>query len=133
MGSVNANTDASAPVFINFSNHPACNWSDAQKNAAQALVDGTIIDVPFPQVSASADEAEIVELARSCVRTICDYSPGVVMCQGEFGLTYQIITLLKEQGIRVVYSCSERKTIEKKMDNGTVKTSEFCFVRFRDY
>ena len=55
------------------------------------------------------------------------------MCQGEFGLTYQVVTLLKQKDIHTVYSCSERKTIEKKPDNGTVKTSEFCFVRFREY
>ena len=45
----------------------------------------------------------------------------------------QVITLLKKKGIRTMYSCSERKTIEKKTDSGTIKTSEFCFVRFREY
>ena len=55
------------------------------------------------------------------------------MCQGEFGLTYQLVSLLKEKGIQVVYSCSERKTVEKKTENGTIKASEFCFVKFREY
>lgn len=120
-------------VFINFSNHPSSNWSEKQKKAVSDQYNAQIVDIAFPQVSASADEEEISVLAKECVKTICGHNPQVVMCQGEFGLTYQVITLLKLKGIRIVYSCSERKTIEKKTDSGTIKTSEFCFVRFREY
>lgn len=130
------NTDAdisNAHVFINFSNHPSDLWSDEQKNNARQLFGGQIMDIPFPRVSASANETELKDLALRCVEKLCSYHPAAVMCQGEFGLTYQIVTLLKERGIRTVYSCAERKTVERKTDNGTVKTSEFCFVRFRDY
>ena len=130
------NTDAvnsNAHIFINFSNHPSELWSDEQKNSARRLFGGQIVDIPFPQVSASADENALKDLALRCVEKLCSYQPAAVMCQGEFGLTFQIVTLLKEHGIRTVYSCSERKTVERKTDTGTVKTSEFCFVRFRDY
>lgn len=120
-------------VFINFSNHPSSNWSENQKKAVYDQYQAQIIDIPFSQVSAFADEGEIRSLAEQCVETICNHNPKAVMCQGEFGLTYQVITLLKRKGILTVYSCSERKTIEKKTDTGTVKTSEFCFVRFRKY
>lgn len=125
-------TDTSAP-FINFSNHPSENWSEHQKKAALQLAGGQILDMPSPLVSASADEAEILKLARRCADQICSFHPAAVMCQGEFGLTYQVVTLLKDRGIRVIYSCSERKATEQQTDKGTVKTLEFCFVRFRDY
>lgn len=126
-------TENGISVFINFSNHPSSNWSENQKKAVYDQYHAQIIDIPFPQVSASADEEAICSLAEEYVETICNHNPKVVMCQGEFGLTYQVVTLLKGKGILVVYSCSERKTVEKKTNAGTVKTSEFCFVRFRKY
>lgn len=122
-----------AGIFVNFSNHPSDNWSEKQKKAVSEQFGAEVIDVPFPSVSPVADESEIRALAEECVETICSHLPKAVMCQGEFGLTYQVITLLKEKGIRAVYSCSERRTVERQTDSGTVKTSEFCFVRFREY
>ena len=98
-------------VFINFSNHPSSNWSENQKKAVYDQYQAQIIDIPFPQVSAFADEGEIRSLAEQCVETICNHNPKAVMCQGEFGLTYQVITLLKRKGILTVYSCSERRLI----------------------
>lgn len=124
--------DYSAP-FINFSNHPSSNWSNEQLYAIRMFTGGTIIDIPFPQVSASADESEITMLASDYLDTICSFHPAAVMCQGEFGLTYQVVKQLKDIGIRVVYSCSERSTVEEKTETGSVKTSEFTFVRFREY
>ena len=119
--------------FINFTNHPSSSWSKEQIKAVREKYDSEIIDVSFPPVSASADESEIKEQAMKCAERICGYAPAAVMCQGEFGLTYHVVNLLKKRGTRVVYSCSERRTVEKKTDSGTVKTSEFCFVRFREY
>ena len=119
--------------FINFSNHPSSSWSEEQKSAVREKYDSEIVDVSFPPVSASADESEIKEQTMKCVERICSYAPSAVMCQGEFGLTYQVVNMLKERGVCVVYSCSERRTVEKKTDSGTVKTSEFSFVRFREY
>lgn len=130
---MNERENAETNVFINFSNHHSGNWSEDQKNVIFDQYNAQIVDIAFPQVSASADEEEISVLAKECVETICSHNPQAVMCQGEFGLTYQVITLLKKKGIRTMYSCSERKTIEKKTDSVTIKTSEFCFVRFREY
>lgn len=130
---MNEGKNAEINVFINFSNHPSNNWSENQKKAVFDQYNARIVDIAFPSVSAFADENEISILAKECFETICNYDPEAVMCQGEFGLTYQVVTLLKQKDILTVYSCSERKTIEKKTDNGTVKTSEFCFVRFREY
>lgn len=119
--------------FINFSNHPSNNWSDEQLDAVHTLTKGAIVDVPFPQVRASANEIDISLLALECLTKICSLHPTVVMCQGEFGLTFAVVRALKEMGIRVVYSCSERRTSEEVTGSGSVKTSEFVFVRFRDY
>ena len=119
--------------FINFTNHPSSSWSKEQIKAVREKYDSEIIDVSFPPVSASADESEIKEQAMKCAERICGYAPAAVMCQGEFGLTYHVVNMLKKRVTRVVYSCSERRTVEKKTDSGTVKTSEFCFVRFREY
>lgn len=130
----NKNSNSKTGIFLNFSNHPSCNWSNEQMNAArEMIVSGQIMDIAFPQVSGATDEEEVHRIAISSVEMICSYCPTVVMCQGEFGLTYQIVTLLKEKGIKTVYSCSERRTIETRTNTGTEKLSVFCFVRFREY
>ena len=120
--------------FVNFSNHPSTGWDEAQKNAVYEQF-GTkeIFDCAFPAVDSSADEETIKAMARDAVDDIIGYFPKAVMCQGEFGLTYQVVTLLKQKGITVVYSCSERKAVEKKTAAGVVKTSVFSFVKFRKY
>ncbi len=120
--------------FINFSNHPSERWSEEQKQAAQELApDGVIVDVPFPQVAADADETKIEELAEEYLDTIEKQSPAAVMCQGEFGLCYAMIRRLKEKGIRVVYSCTERRAVERITENGVEKVSIFQFVKFRNF
>lgn len=101
--------------------------------AVHTLTEGDVIDVPFPHISASADETEIFAIAFDCADKLCSLHPAVVMCQGEFGITFIVVNLLKAKGIRVIYSCSERRTAEKKTENGLIKTSEFSFVRFREY
>ena len=45
-----------------------------------------------------------------------------------------LVNLLKEHGIKVVGACSERNIIEKKAEGGRIiKTTEFNFVKFREY
>ena len=120
-------------VFVNFSNHPSTAWSVEQLKGAAKLAQGGIVDICFPSVDSLKDEIYIEELALDYVKAICKYEPDVVMCQGEFGLTYHVVKLLKERCIHVVYTCSERITDETRTHDGTVKTSRFKFVRFRDY
>jgi len=48
---------------------------------------------------------------------------------GEMTLTYCIVRMLKEKGIRCIASTSERKALS---ENG-LRLSEFSFVRFREY
>ena len=84
-------------IFINFSNHHSNNWSENQKKAVSDQYNAHIVDIVFSSVSASAGEEKISALAKECVETICRYKPKAVMCQGEFGLTYQVVTLLKQK------------------------------------
>lgn len=118
--------------FINFSNHPSAGWTSEQRAAALTLGD-TITDIPFPQVSADASEEEITRIAKACADTILAACPAAVMCMGEFGVCYQVIRILKEHHIPVVYTCTERRTEEHITSQGTQKISVFHFVRFREY
>lgn len=121
-------------IFVNFSNHPSENWSNEQISAAKRIVsEGSIVDIAFPQVSGDADESEISRTANKYAKEIISLNPSAVMCQGEFGICLEVVTTLKNNGIKVLYSCSERKTVETVIDNRTEKTSVFKFVRFREY
>lgn len=113
--------------FVNFTNHPSERWPENQRQAAEAF--GEIVDVPFPAVEPDQDEAYIMRLADEYEEKILAYQPNVVLCQGEFCLVYQIVSRLKEKGIRVVAACSERVVKEE----GNVKTAVFEFRRFRVY
>ncbi len=121
-------------IFVNFSNHPSENWSNEQISAAKLIVSGgSIVDIAFPQVSGDADESEISRTADKYAKEIISLNPSAVMCQGEFGICLEVVTTLKNNGIKVLYSCSERKTVETIIENRTEKTSVFKFVRFREY
>lgn len=119
-------------MFINCSNHKKENWCKKQLQAASEW--GEIIDISFPIVSAIADEDEIRRIAEDTVKVIMDYKPDVVMCQGEFCLTYAIVKSLREKNITVVAACTERKSLEEVMPDGTTrKISSFEFSKFRKY
>jgi len=119
-------------MFINCSNHSAEYWGEKQKQAAGRW--GEIIDYPFPVVEPGISEEEIEKIADHVVRDIVGKQPDIVLCQGEFTLTYAIVSRLKKLGIKVVAACSERKTQEQVMQNGvTKKESYFEFIRFREY
>lgn len=123
-------------VFINLSNHPSSKWDESQYNAA--IEYGDIVDLPFPIVPADADEAEVDNLARNTVDDVSRLCSGqenvVIMAQGEFTLTYSLITKLKSCGYRVVSACTERDVTERVDETGNkIKESRFKFVRFREY
>lgn len=118
-------------MFINFSNHPSSRWSEDQIRAAEAY--GTIVDIPFPAVPAAADEYEIQQLSEKYLLKIRMLKPSCVLCQGEFTLSYCIITALLRDGIKTVAACSERISRESTVDGVTEKTAVFRFVQFREY
>ena len=128
------NINHAGSVFVNFSNHPSSHWSEKQLSAARELSsDIPVIDVKFPDVSADASEEDIQNIAEIYANKITEYSPAAVMCMGEFGVCHKVVELLRSKGITTVYSCSERKAVELKTDNGIEKTSVFSFVKFRKY
>ena len=109
-------------VFIDLSNHPSQKWCQDQRNAVDRLVpDAQIMDFSFPSVDSSLNEAQIINLSEQMVTEIVALKPAAVMCQGEFGLTFRLVTMLKRMGIKTVYGCSERKATERQTENGTEK------------
>lgn len=118
-------------LFINFSNHPSALWSEAQKAACGE--GAQITDIPFPEVSPLASEEEINAMAREYFNKIKKLSPAAVLCQGEFTLVYQVITLLKKENIVTVAACSERRVTEKTVNGKTRKMTVFEFVKYRRY
>ena len=119
-------------VFINLSNHPSSQWSAEQLAAARKL--GEVMDIPFPQIDPQAPAEEIQRHAKSVFSQICALEKPVVMVQGEFTFTYQLVRLLQEAGIRAVVSCSKRISREHVDEKGeTVKVAAFRFEGFRDF
>ena len=119
-------------MFINLSNHPSNAWSSLQLEEAKQY--GDIKDIPFPQVNPYLSDNEINTLVEKYLCDILAYNPKAVMLQGEYIFTYRLINRLKENHIKVVASCSDRRTIEYVDDKGfTERKSEFEFVNFKEY
>lgn len=119
-------------VFVNFSNHPSNMWSQEQINSAHRY--GEIVDIEFPEVDPLASEDNIATLGDIFIEKIKQYSPTSVLCQGEFTLTYYVVNKLLHEGITCVSACTERKSIEKQMEDGSIKKETiFKFVAFRKY
>lgn len=119
-------------MFVNCSNHRSEYWGEKQRRAAEAW--GEIVDYPFPNVEADSDEAWIEKTAQNVANELFAMHPDAVMCQGEFTLTYALVTKLKAEGINVVSACSNRKVTEHILEDGRVrKETEFQFVRYRQY
>ena len=118
-------------MFINLSNHPSRYWEERQMEAARCY--GDVLDLPFPTVAPDADIQELQNLAHDCLQKILSVGEAnsiTVHIMGEMTLTFVIVKLLKEMGIRCVASTTERKTTYTA--DGT-KVSEFSFVKFREY
>ena len=118
-------------VFVNHTNHPSAQWSDAQREAAEAY--GSIIDMPFPSVSPCAEPEEVLELVQAHLSKILSLEPTAVLCQGEFNYTFAMVERLKQIGITTLAACSERVTKEVVQGDCTTRVSHFRFVQFRPY
>ena len=118
-------------IFLNITNHPVSGWSD--KQLSEALKYGSIEELPFPQVSPEANEAEIELLAGKCISLITEKINGkkaTVHIMGEMTLTYTIVKRLQAMGVKCIASTTERCV--KVLDNG-IKESTFNFIGFREY
>lgn len=67
-------------MLINFTNHPAARWSEAQRMAARQY--GAVVDLPFPEVDPTANETSLDAIASLYVRRILAMAPDAVLCQG---------------------------------------------------
>ena len=57
-----------------------------------------------------------------------------LLVQGEFGATFLVVEYAMKRGLIPVYSTTERRAVEKREMDGTVRTvHEFQHVRFREY
>jgi len=127
--------------FINISNHPSNRWNEKQKEAAESMnfkKKRFILDIPFPNVNPTSDNIDIGILAQEVFeiiteRTCLSFEETIQNCiflvQGEFSLTFRIVTHILKKGGTCVTAASERKVIEE----GNKKTSIFEFVKFREY
>lgn len=117
-------------MFINLTNHPSYNWNKKQKLAADKY--GQINDLPFPEVMPNLGHQEIQLIADKYAQKIYEMANNAtvtVHVMGEMTFTYALVSRLKAEGITCVASTTERIVTEKD----GVKTSEFRFVRFREY
>ena len=118
--------------FVNFSNHPTSKWSKEQIRAAREY--GEIIDVKFPYLDAKIDEDSIKTIGDDYAAKIIEKNPTVVMCQGEFTLTFYVVNKLISKGITCVSACSKRVSNEITLEDGSIrKESLFVFEGFRKY
>ena len=123
----------SPTVLVNFSNHPSNLWSEKQRSAALSYAD-EITDIPFPGVAPESGPDEIAELGDQYIEQILSLSAAAVMCQGEFSLSYYVVSQLEKRGIVCLAACSQRNVTERTTEDGrTVKEANFEFVRFREY
>ena len=119
-------------MFINCSNHKSKDWSKEQLDAA--LDYGDIVDISFPEVNPASTEKDVSEMAEKLFKEIMDLSPSCVMCQGEYTLTFELVNMLINAGVKTVAACSERVVNEKTLDDGsTKKIVEYKFEKFRSY
>ena len=119
-------------MFLNISNHPSAMWTADQRDAASAY--GDIVDLPFPEVSPVLSRQEVQALADEFTDIILVSKPNIILCQGEYTLTYALVTNLTAQGIKVVAACSDRASEEKVLSDGsTERKMTFKFVQFREY
>lgn len=117
-------------TFINFSNHPSAEWSEAQKNAAVEY--GEIVDLQFPVIDETATDEDIKKLADEYllkVREIASPNNATVHIMGEQTFTHSLLQRLQRAGYKCVASTTKR-IIEQE---GERKVVIFNFERFREY
>lgn len=118
-------------MFINLSNHPSSDWSEEQLEAARQY--GDVVDMPFPAVSAMADESDIAALVKEYANDIIpryNARQDVFHVMGEMCFSFALIRLLQQAGFVCVASTSERIVREEEPGH---KEVFFNFVRFRQY
>jgi hypothetical protein len=119
------------------SNHAPEKWSEKQKEGWDKIE-----FIPFPNVPADMSLADIIgKLTTPICQKIgefysrCDEenAKGYVSIQGEFSLCKAVFDALHGEDINWLFPTTERKTIEKVKEDGSVeKISVFEFVQWRE-
>ena len=118
--------------FINFTNHISERWNEKQLSEAKKY--GDIIDIPFPSISPTSTEEELLSLAESYTEQILSHEPSCVLCQGESVFATLMVTMLIKRNIQVVAASSKRNVTEIVGEDGkNIKNVVFEFERFRKY
>lgn len=118
-------------MLINLSNHPYTIWSDTQQEAAKEY--GEIVDLPFPEVEAAADENHIRHMADEYLQKVKQLANGrtaTIHLMGEMTLTFALVKRLQNDGFSCVASTSKRIVNETEPD---YKEVVFQFEKFRRY
>lgn len=118
------------------SNRNPNNWNKKQKVGWSSIE-----YCKFPDVSLYASKVDIIigEVAEICnvIRNFLDDcnkngDKGYITLQGENSVCYYVFNVLSKEKINFVFPVIEKKIIEKKLKNGSVKkTTIFNFVRWR--
>lgn len=122
------------PMLINLSNHPFELWSNEQREAALRF--GECMDLPFPVVDPTGDEAYIDALANTYCKKVLSLvvnsnrTQATVHLMGEMTFTYALLKRLELENITCIASTSARNVVE--LTNGQ-KEVQFLFVKFRHY
>ena len=120
-------------VFLNISNHPAAQWPDKQREAAERL-GGAIVDEPFPEVPPETSSQQTADLGAKLLRKVLALGPTAAMVQGEFVLSFYLVLALEARKIPC-YAATTRRVVEVATlgDGATRRVSRFEFVQFRRY
>lgn len=116
-------------MLLNFTNHPASQWSDSQLEFAKEVY-GSVEDLAFPHVDPNLNEAALDKLTDEYLVVIRKRNPQKVHIMGELTFCMSMIKKLQQAGIPCIASTTER--ITEVLPDGS-KVSQFKFVRFRAY
>ena len=119
-------------MLINLTNHPSSLWCSKQLEAAHIY--GVILDMPFPSIDETGDEAYIKTIADEYLKKILVYTRDksvTVHLMGELTFTYALLKRLQSFSIPCIASTSKR--IVKEESIGKKAEVIFQFERFRCY
>lgn len=123
-------------MLLNISNHPWKKWSDSQKDAAHQHF-GMVEDLIFPDIDPGLALEDVKEIAADYLNfihkkkeTAEGESNFAVLLAGEYTLVFQLLLLLREDGIPA-YTATSKRDVSYKPDG--VKIINFEFVSFRRY
>src|SRR5207244_2893512 len=95
---------------------------------------GELVDIAFPQVPPEAGPEQVRAIGSALVSKIVRLHPDVVLVQGEFTLSFFLVSSLQELGFTCVAATTKRRTeIERLPDGSSRRVSVFQFVQFRRY